>query len=186
MSKASVAKTYTESLFDLIAEYRAESGAQPFSMMDIATWAIQNRKWSPQPRSLMRELAKHLSKVAKLRHHTDPQGRSVRTFHAARFERSIASGQRIFDVVWDHILSMSLDHARISFEQRREQLAGGCRSLDRDVRSFNDNNPNASGREVQMSFDFTFEVETRHEQVVEQISSDEPLGNYALGRKKPR
>ncbi len=187
MLQVNLAKTYAESLNDLIFEYRVENNNQPFSMQDVAVWAVNNRKWAPQPRSLTRELARHLSKAAKIQHHTDPQGRKkVRTYHAAKFEKINKKRQRIFRVIWDYIYSMSLDHAHVSFNQRRAQLSGGCKSLDTDINSFNDNNPNALGNEIQMSFDFTFEVATQHEQVVEQIIPDGPSVIATSGRVKAK
>ncbi len=187
MSTATFAKTYADSLNDLILSYRRENENGPFSMADIAIWAINNRRWSPQPRRLARELARHLAKAAKLQRHTDPQGRrKVRTYHAARLERAGRRGQMTFEVLWDHINTMSLAHARRSFDQRREQLSGGCRSLDTDIHSFNDNSPNAPEDGLQMSFEFTYEVESQHRKAVERLVSDEPPYTSVVVHKRPR
>jgi hypothetical protein len=139
-------------------------------MNDVAGWAIKNRRWQPQRRSLVRELSRHLSRTANADRHDDPQGRKdVRTYHAARVEKPNDSGQMIIEVVWDHLNEMSLHHAQVSFNQRYDQIIGACQSLNNDMASCNDNNPNVAKSPIQKTFDFTTVVEPQQEQITEEI-----------------
>ena len=45
---------------------------------------------------------------------------------------------------------MSADHALMSFTQREDQIQGAKRRLINDADSFNDNNPNAVGHQIQL------------------------------------
>ena len=74
----------------------------------------------------------------------------------------------MFDIVWDHIHQMSLDHALLSFDQRDENIQKQKRSATRDLNSSLENNPNLEGQGDQ--FEFEFMTEELAEQVVEVIS----------------
>lgn len=93
--------------------------------------------------------------------------------HAARYPKGEKDGQLLFETMWDHIDTMSAEHARVSFNQRAQQIIGECRSLKRDQDSFNTNNPNADGHQIQRSFDFTPELEDYSEPMVDFVESSE-------------
>lgn len=169
MSTASIKKRYSDALMDIIDQYRKANPGQPIRMQAVSEWAIAFGLWQPRRRKPTRELARQLARASRAKHITDPQGRSVRAMHAARHERVDENGNRIFDVVWDHIFQMSRDHAEVSFEQRWQQVADEAKSLDRDMKSFNDNSPNAADEPIQKTFDFTWELEGPQEQLVEAI-----------------
>ena len=163
-------KTYDESLVEIIDEYRDIHSDAPLGMRDIALWAVSTGRWKAQPKSHVRELTQHLSRAARKKKLIDPQGRTVRAMHAAKAPGNIdQNGNLVFEVVWDFINTMSQDHAEISFAQRREKLAEGCRALRADADSFKDNNPNAEGALIQTSFDFTFDVEPIEPRATDQI-----------------
>jgi hypothetical protein len=85
-------------------------------------------------------------------YYTDPQGRTVRTKHAARLS---VDGEQT--TLWDDIRTADAAFMEMAFAQRRQQILGDCRQLKADVDSFNDNN--TSGVTVQMIFDFTLDLE---------------------------
>lgn len=144
MSKALARKSYSESLVVLIEDYRKTHGDQPFNMDDLAEWAFETGGHDIIRLNAKRELKRNLTKAARKKKIRDKQGRHVREYHAAKFPKVDENGNMIFDAVWDHIHSMSFDHAALSFiDGRRGQLAGGCKSLHADIQSFNDNNPSA-------------------------------------------
>ncbi len=174
MSTVRTKKRYSDALMDIIEQYRKENPGRPITMQEVAQWAVIHGQWYPKRRNPTRELAKDLARASRSKYTTDPQGRSVRAMHAARYERVDENGNRIIDVVWDHIYEMSLDHAEVSFEQRYQQMADEARALDRDMNSFNDNNPNAADGFIQKTFDFTLELQEPHEQVVQEIPSVSP------------
>ena len=174
MLKKGTKKGYFEQLQELIEEYRGIYGNR-FGTDDIADWAFENEKHDVIRASAKKELKRNLAKAAARKKVKDPQGRSVRAFHSAKYPRTDENGNRVIDSVWDHLYSMSFEHAALSFVVgRRAQLAGGCRSLKADSDSFNDNNPNAIENKIQMSFDFTFDVEDIGVPVVEEVDPKRP------------
>jgi hypothetical protein len=68
-----------------------------------------------------------------------------------------ANGNRIFEMVWDHIHEMSLDHAIASFDQRDRNTNKQRRAATKDVQSCLENNPNVVGHEENFVFDFMLE-----------------------------
>ena len=160
MLTASTKKSYSEQLVELIEKYREKHNDKPFMMDDLAEWAFQTGGHAIVRLNAKRELKRNLTKAARKKQVRDAQGRTVRKFHAANFPRVDENGNMIFDAVWDHIHNMSFDHAALSFiDGRRGQLSGGCKSLNNDIQSFNDNNPNAANDKIQISFDFTYDIE---------------------------
>lgn len=78
----------------------------------------------------------------------DPQGRSVRANHAARFAQD---GEQL--TLWADIRTADRLFMGIAFQQPRQQIVWDCWQLKLDVESYNDNaNP---GRPLQTCFDFT-------------------------------
>lgn len=176
MPGKSTATTYREFLAHHIRVYRQEHPG-PLRMEDVAEWIIRNKDWDPPRPNPKRILTRDLKRSAREHRMSDPQGRTVRVMHAAKIERVDLNGNLVFDVVWDHLYEMSLDHGIMAFMQRHENIGKQCNSLHRDTQSFNDNNPNARGHEIQLSF--TFMVEEPVEQIVETIQE-------SSGPEKPR
>jgi hypothetical protein len=83
---------------------------------------------------------------------TDPQGRRVRTKHAARV---LESGTQT--TLWADIRTASSAHMKIAFQQRRQQIVGDCWQLKCDVDSYNDNATPTP--RIHMLFDFTDDME---------------------------
>jgi hypothetical protein len=141
-------------LVDLIEEYRRKHGTLPHNMDFVAAWALNDGKIKPSRRSMVKDVARQLSRAAQHQHHRDRQGRRVRTYHAAKYQRMTANRQLVFETMWDHIETMSADFWRVSSSQRLAQIAGECRSLKKDDDSFIDNNPNATGYVSNLTFNF--------------------------------
>jgi transposase InsO family protein len=156
MSIQSLAKERDEYLVDFIEDYRRKHPGE-LQMEEVAAWAIAEDLWEPRPQNPVRQLARELRRVARKMRVEDPQGRKVRAMHAAKHQRVDANGNKVFDVVWDYLFTMSDDHALKSFTQRGENIRKQCDALNRDIESFNDNNPNAEGREIQLKFAFMVE-----------------------------
>lgn len=156
MSKKSLAKAHDAQLVDHIHEYRKLHG--PCRMEDVAVWLLKNdivRQSSPSPEAILTKKLKLAARRTKVR---DAQGRSVRELIAAKVEREDASGQKIIDVVWDHIHEMSLTHALTSFSQIDEGIDKQRISATRNLASALENNPHLSGAEHQFSFRFVLEA----------------------------
>lgn len=117
----------------------------------IARWAIENGEWEPSHEDVVGLLTKELPRAARLEHHRYPQGRSVRTYHAARAAQD--GEQRM---LWDDMATADRPHMELSLKQRRQGTVGRCKQYKTDVDSYNDNhNP---GPPLPCILDFTDDV----------------------------
>jgi hypothetical protein len=144
--------TYSEQLQRIVNRYVEAAQPWPATARDIARWAIDAGEWRPQPTDLVNECADQLSRAMREEYIVDPQGRSVRSKHAAR--RPDENGQQT--TFWADIRSATPEHMQVAFQQRRQQIVGDCRQLKADVDSYNDNaRPPVA---LQLILDFTNDV----------------------------
>jgi hypothetical protein len=136
----------------IVTKYIKAGEPWPDSTRQIASWALQNRLWSPQRSALVSQCADQLARAMREEYITDPQGRLVRAKHAARVESAVEQ-----TTLWADIRTASRAHMEIAFQQRRQQIVGDCRQLRADVDSYNENR--SSSRPLQMVFDFTKDLE---------------------------
>lgn len=148
----------------LVQAYREAGEAWPASSFTIALWAIRKGLWKERPNALARICAKELASAMRLEHHTDRQGRVIRTKRPFRV--------RIhddFQTLWGDWREMPEWQAHAAVSLARAQIAGVCKQLRRDVDSYNDNcNPR---KHIQLYLDFTGDAE----------DAEQPT-EYAYGR----
>jgi hypothetical protein len=142
-----MASTYVRQLQRIANDYMA-SGHTVVTAREIAAWAVQNGLWKPRPADVVNQCAEQLSRAMREEYIVDPQGRTVRVKHAARIEQL---------VLWADIRTADPTHMAIAFKQRRQQILGDCRQLERDVASFNENR--RPTKPIQIIFDFTKDLE---------------------------
>lgn len=145
-------RTYLEQMQEIVDKYIRAGGEWPATARQIASWAIRNRLWAPQPSALIAQCADQVARAMREQYITDPQGRTVRAKHAARIERG---AKQI--TLWADIRTAARTHMEIAFQQRRQQIVGDCRQLKADVDSYNENR--RPDRPIQMIFDFTRDLE---------------------------
>lgn len=136
----------------IVQQYRKAGNKWPASMREVAAWAIEVRLWAPQPSAVVSQCAEELSRALRDEYVTDPQGRRIRTKHAATY----TDGKEQF-VLWDDIRTAPPAHMKRAFQQRRHQILGDCKQLKADVDSFNDNRQ--PPQPIQIVFDFTLDLE---------------------------
>ena len=137
-------KTFAEYCQDIINDYIQETGKVEIDLVKVADWAIINGRWDkPFHLDAKKHCARALAQAAREEYYQDPQGRMVRTKHAARTEQGW---------LWSDIKSAPPQHMRLSLQQRRQSVLGDCKQLKTDCDSYNDNNP--QGAQIQMTFDF--------------------------------
>jgi hypothetical protein len=148
--------TYYEQMQRLFRQYEEEVGVSgPTTLKDVGVWAIGKRLWEPQPEAVLRQFTADMGRALREEYYTDPQGRRVRTKHAARLPIGEEGEQSV--MVWDDIRAATREHMQMSFQQRRHGVVADCHQLKVDVDSFNENgNP---GKPIQISFDFRADVE---------------------------
>lgn len=140
--------SYSEQLQRIVQEYRDAGQSWPATPNEMAAWAIEQEKWSPQRIDLVKQCARQISQAMREEYITDPQGRSVRAKHCRRVEQT---------TFWDDIRTADREHMEVSFTQRRHHIFGECRQLRTDVCSYNENV--CQDDPIQMSFDFTRDLE---------------------------
>ncbi len=165
-----LAQTYNEQLQTIVEKYRAAGEEWPASARDIAIWAYNAGEWRPKSGDVLKQCAGDIAKALREEYYTDPQGRAVRTKHAAREERA---GKQ--QMLWDDIRTAEPEHMEQALKLRRNQIVGECSQLKRDQDSYNDNN--VFGAEIQLSFNFENDV-------AEAEAADGV--DKSLGRRRPR
>ena len=145
-------KTYNEQMQHIVEAYRKAGEPWPATSRAIASWAISNGLWQPQQSTVISQCAEHIARAMREEYITDPQGRSVRTKHAAKISKE---GCQM--VLWADIRSATPDHMQVALQQRRHQIVGDCRQLKYDADSFNDNYN--TSQPIQISFDFTRDLQ---------------------------
>jgi len=156
MSRKSLGQTTDEVYLDLFQKYRqAHPGV--VRMEDVGAW-IEAQKMLPAPRISAAAIhTRKLKQAARRKRMKDPTGRTVREFLAIKIEKLTANGQKVFDVIWDQLHEMSLDHALIAFSQRDDIIGKQQRAATRDVQSCLEYNPNVKGHDDQFRFAFMAE-----------------------------
>lgn len=150
MSKIAT-KTYSDAMLDIVQQYLFEGRVEPIDLDDLARYAINKGLWTNHGSTLVQLCKRDLSRAFREQFHTDPQGRQVRTYHAAK--RSSGGEQLVF---WADLRTAPPDHVELAFQQRRSQIVGDCRQLKMDVDSYNENN--ADGGYYQLLLDFTEDI----------------------------
>jgi len=147
-----LAKTYAEQLRDIVKEYRHSGEPWPATAREIAVWAYNNEEVVPRPGSVVKQIAKDFADAMREDYYTDPQGRKVRTMHAAR--KHVDGKQKM---LWDDIRTAETAHIERALQLRRQQIVGDCSQLKKDQDSFNDNN--IYGAKIQLNFNFEKDLE---------------------------
>ncbi len=144
-------QTQIERNQQIVRRYQDSGQEWPATMKQVAAWAIREGLWAPRRDSLVNQCADQLAEAMREEYYVDPQGRNVRTKHAARVK---LHGEQF--TFWDDIRTADPSHMRIAFQQRRQQIVGDCRQLKNDVDSFNQNAK--PSKPIQMVLDFTQDV----------------------------
>ena len=150
--KTKTADTYPEALQRLVNEFIEESGKTIFTAKEIAMWALRTNRWKPPIDLVLRKCREDFAKALREEHIQDEFGRAVRAKHVAR----ITHGDKQLHL-WADIRNAPHEHVELSFDQRRKQIVGDCRQLDRDAAFYKSIHPQRP--QIQMLFDFTDDVE---------------------------
>ncbi len=142
-----MARSYAQNMQDLVKEYRKAGQQWPTTARHIAAWAIKHNRWAPHASKILTLCADQISRALREEYYIDPQGRKVRTKHAATLKQDNEQ-----QTIWEDIRTGNRQHIAISFQQRRHQIVGDCHQLKTDVDSFNENN--SPEEPVPMLFDF--------------------------------
>ena len=147
-------RSYSEQMQKIVSDYRDDGGTWPAPARDIARWAIHNKKWDRGESTLVDMCAHDISRAMREEYHTDPQGRRVRTKHAAKYPAPGTEDGQL--TLWHDIRNAPREFMERAFRGRRNQIVGDCVQLNTDVKSYNDNGSQVDP--IPMLFDFTDDV----------------------------
>jgi hypothetical protein len=153
MSKATLQRSDADQWLDIRDAYQLKHPG-PFRPEDVVAWAVENGLCDLPRINPATMLVNRLRRALRSARMRDSSGRLVREMVPARFERVDENGNYVFDVVWDYLHSMSLEHALRSFDQRDRNILKQRHSASRDVQSCLENNPNVKGHDQLFLFDF--------------------------------
>lgn len=145
-------KTKVEHNQEIVDRYREAGQEWPAPKNQIAAWTIRQGLWRPSRESLISQCADELAEAMRVEYYVDPQGRTVRTKHAAPVK--IHGDQLTY--LWDDIRTAPPEHMKLAIQVRRNQIVGDCRQLKNDVDSYNENKKPSTP--IQMILDFTQDV----------------------------
>lgn len=150
-------KTKSQMLQELVERYRRETGACSVNLKEVSAWAVREKLWEPEQRSMVNMLAQSLADALREEYVTDPQGRRVRKKHAQRISVEVSDGKHEQLVLWHDITVATRPQMQAAFQQRRHGIAMDCRQLKQDVDSYNENHNKSVP--IQMVFDFAEDLE---------------------------
>ena len=78
-----LSRSYNSALLEVIPAYRKAGETWPATTRQLAVFAVKNRYWHPGSSKLISLCVREIGQALRAEKHTDPQGRSVRTMHAA-------------------------------------------------------------------------------------------------------
>ncbi len=161
----STKKQLPAAMMDIVEMFLESGGTRPIDLDVLSKFALQNDLWNRQGDVLLKLCKREFSRAFREQYHVDPQGRTVRTYHAARTDADRQS------TLWDDMRLAPSEHMVLAFSQRRRQIVGECSQLKRDVDSYNDNNKH--GGHYQLVIDFTYDV-AEGEQSTEYVPTIKP------------
>lgn len=144
---------YYETLQRLADNFLADTGKQTATTRELAAWAVRTKQWEPPVDLVLRKCREDFSKALREQYITDDFGQPVRAKHVAR----IITAEQQQKHLWADIRNAPRHHMLTAFQQRRDQIVGDCRQLDRDARYYNSKHPlNAP---IQLVFNFEDDIE---------------------------
>jgi hypothetical protein len=145
-------QTNTELIASITEQYRTAGNPWPATPRMVTEWALENGKLDPLRTSAVALYSRMFHAAWQSETFTDPQGRRVRKYHAARV--TVAEDEELS--LWTDIETASPEFMYVSLGNKRENILHACAQLKRDADSYNENYN--TGRPIQISLNFTADV----------------------------
>ena len=144
--------SYKERMQKLSDQFFAEHGGNPASAREMARWAMKNGYWSPPPALAEEKCANDFAEAMREQYISAPDGRRIRTKHAARKQ---VNGKQ--QTLWvDMFDAPSRDFMETALQQRRQQVYGDCKQLRNDTDFYNEQH--TQQQPIQLVLDFEEEL----------------------------
>ncbi|RKE85423.1 hypothetical protein [Rhizobium sp. AG855] len=127
---------FSEQMQSIFDRYTEEVDSGPVSLDDVATWAISEGLFKPQPRDVVKICREALAESLRQEKRVDSNGRRYRAKHSVRTN---IGGVQLS--LWADIDTAPRSFMEKSFSQRRKAIADDCFQIKQDVDHFNEVNP---------------------------------------------
>lgn len=162
-------KSRGDHLRELLDDYVKDQGVTEIEWGRVYAWAVAKGRYTPPPHNVVRIFKQEISRAAREDYEADPQGRTVRKWHAMK----VGDGptQRY---IWSDMANATPEHMRGSLQLRRCAILSDCQQLKTDQDSYNENH-NTTGNPVQLDFNFEADLaETAESSTYSDVPPDEP------------
>ena len=159
--------SYKEKMQKLSDQFFAENGGKLAPAREMARWAMRNGYWSPTPELAEEKCANDFADAMREQYITAPDGRRIRTKHAAR--KQINGKQQ---TLWGDLFdNPPRDFMETALQQRRQQVFGDCKQLRNDTDFYNEQH--SKQEPIQLILDFE-----------EELAEEKALREMQLNQKK--
>ena len=160
--------SFKEQMQRLAKEYKRSHGVDVINLDKVCDWALQEKKWEPQPVKVRRMFKEELSTALREEYTTDPQGRRVHVNH--RIIEKDKNGKQL-SLIGDRVTA-SREFLHKGLMLRRKQSSEDLRQLKWDTDSVNENR--FTDDPIPMQYDFTKELMEEDLLRVKRTSSSVP------------
>ena len=128
--------------------------------IEIATWIVNQGLFDLPFETHLKVCDKQVAEALRSATRVDSQGRTVRKYVCYRAPyQGDGDAKAAQKWLWADAFNVSANHAHTAALAMRMAIGKDCCSLKATVASMNENNPNLRDHPIQLSWDFTDEVE---------------------------
>lgn len=137
-----------QSIFD---RYLAQRKGEPVSLDAVAEWAVSERLFFPEPRSVVKLCRDALAESLRSQRRVDEDGREYRAMISVR--ENVGGAQL---TLWADLDTAPKSFVKKAFAQRRRSIVDGCYQVKQAVDHYNATR--AAGDNIQMVLNFEEDV----------------------------
>jgi hypothetical protein len=123
---------FTEQMQAIFDRYLEERGGQPVSLDDVAEWAVGERLFFPEPRSVVKLCRDALAESLRSQKRVDDQGREYRAKISIREQ---VGGAQL--TLWADLDTAPRSFVKKAFAQRRRAIVDDCYQIKQAVDHYN-------------------------------------------------
>jgi hypothetical protein len=123
---------FAEQMQSIFDQYLESRGGEPVSLDDVAEWAVGERLFFPEPRSVVKLCRDALAESLRVQKRVDEQGREYRAKISIREQ---VGGAQL--TLWADLDTAPKSFVRKAFAQRRRAIIDDCYQLKQAVDHYN-------------------------------------------------
>lgn len=143
---------------DIVEAYADAGNPMEVPAIEIAAWAVNQDLYDIPFEDKIKRCAKDLADAMGKATIVDASGNKVRKYLSAKMLYNDGASKVQRDL-WDRSESCSEHFAHNATRRMRKGILADCKSLASTIAYMNENNPNLASNQIDMSFDFTGELD---------------------------